>query len=122
MCIDAQLSTKVPVRSAGHAILYGALRIDLVPPATRHEQHVACFERHARKGDRAVALTSVRLLKALVGTDAAGLVLQRVRGVSHVPSAPPGHTEVDVRKGVTMQLRTGWGGRGVEVNGRRDVA
>jgi hypothetical protein len=62
------------------------------------------------------------LLKALVGTDAAGLVLQRVRGVSHVPSAPPGHTEVDVRKGVTMQLRTGWGGRGVEVNGRRDVA
>ena len=121
VCIDRG-STKVPVRSAGHAILYGALRIDLVPPATRHEQHVACFERHARKGNRAVALTSVRLLKALVGTDAAGLVLQRVGGVRHVPSAPPGHTEVDVSKGVTMQLRTRWGGRGVGINGRREVA
>ena len=121
MCIERG-STKVPVRSAGHAILYGALRIDLVPPATRHEQHVACFERHARKGNRAVALTSVRSLKALVGTDAAGLVLQRVGGVRHVPSAPPGHTEVDVSKGVTMQLRTRWGGRRVGVNGRREVA
>ena len=34
-------------------ILYGALGIDLVRPATQHEQHVARFERHARKSDRA---------------------------------------------------------------------
>ena len=93
-----------------------------MPPATRHEQHVARFERHARKGNRAFALTACRLLKALVGTDAAGLVLQRVGGVRHVPSASPGHAEVDVIEGVTMQLQRPWGGKGVQVDGRWDAA
>ena len=74
VCIDRG-STKVPVRSAGHAILYGALGIDLVPPATRYEQYIARLEIHARKGNRAVALTACRKLNALIGTDAARFVL-----------------------------------------------
>eukprot|EP00964_Phaeocystis_antarctica_P012595 scaffold6942_cov72-Phaeocystis_antarctica.AAC.14 len=102
---DCVNSTKAPAGRAGHAVLYGALCIDLVPPATRHKQHIARFERHARKGNRAVALTACRLLNALVGTDAARFVLQRVGGVRHRPSASPGHAEVDVIKGVTLQLR-----------------
>ena len=93
-----------------------------MPPATRHEQHVAWFERNARKGNRALALSACRLLKALVGTDAAGLVLQRVGGVRHVPGASPGHTEVDVIEGVAMQLQRRWGGKGVHDDGRRDAA
>ena len=95
-----------------------------MPPATRHKQYIARFERHARKGNRAVALTACRLLNALVGTDAARFVLQRVGGVRHRPSASPGHAEVDVIKGVTLQLRRwGWGGgrRELTEDGRRVV-
>ena len=112
-------STKAPAGRAGHAVLCGtgALGIDLVPPATRYEQHIARFESHARKGYRAVALTACRLLNAFVGTDAARFVLQRVVGVRHRPRVPPGHAEVDVIQGVTLQLRRWVGGTG----GRRDT-
>ena len=100
----------------------GALGIDLVPPATRYEQHIARFESHARKGYRAVALTACRLLNAFVGTDAARFLLQRVGGVRHRPRVPPGHAEVDVIQGVTLQLRRWrWGRRGLAEDGRRVV-
>ena len=68
-------SRKAPSDRTGHAVLCDALGIDLVPPATRYEQYIARLESHARKGNRAVALTACRVLNALIGTDAARFVL-----------------------------------------------
>mgnify|MGYP004329686815 CR=1 FL=1 len=68
-------SRKAPSDRTGHAVLCDALGIDLVPPATRYEQYIARLQSHARKGNRAVALTACRKLNAFVGTDAARFVL-----------------------------------------------